>query len=91
MQTRNSAEGTTRLEFVFETLPEPAVADSNGRRRTFPNALANELKLVRRTAVCGSACTVVWGAPSEMTAPTRFLMAFGVERHGRSPSQEQSC
>jgi len=31
-----------------------------------------------RTAVCGPACTVVWGAPSAMAAPTRFVYA----RHG---------
>jgi len=69
---RHGAAGETRLELACETLTEPSVADPNGRRRTFPNAFAHELELVRRTAVCGPACTVVWGGRSEMTALTRF-------------------
>ena len=64
------------LSLFFETLMEPTVADSNGRSRSFPNAFAHELKLVRRTAVCGSACTVVWGPGGETRPATRFVMAL---------------
>ena len=88
---RHGAAGETRLELACETLTEPSVADPNSRRRTFLNAFAHELKLVRRTAVCGPACTVVWGARAEMTAPTRFGQLDSLYRWSRHHRFHLSC
>jgi hypothetical protein len=60
------------LSLTFEFLKEAAVDESN-IEPALQMLLEFKAYTLRRTAVCGAACTVVWGASSAMAAPTRFV------------------
>ena len=59
--------------FEFSTT---AAVDDTDVEAAHPSLFGISTCILYRTAVCGPACTVVWGAPSAMTAPTRFAAAL---------------